>query len=55
MTFYVLRYSPDVPMDQRPHEPTVGRFATWLEAEDRRLTLGNRDDLQVEERTEPKR
>ncbi len=54
-SFHVVRYSPEVPMDRRPHAPTVGRFPTWLAAEEHRLAQDNQDDLQVEQRTEKAR
>ncbi|AJR18026.1 hypothetical protein GUY44_07605 [Pimelobacter simplex] len=50
MTFYVLRYLPEVPMDRRKHASTAGRFPTWLDAEEQRLTQPNKDDLQIEVR-----
>lgn len=50
MTFYVVRYLPEIPMDRRKHPATLGRFPTWLDAEDHRLAQVNKDDLQVESR-----
>jgi hypothetical protein len=42
-------------MDRRKHTPTLGRFPTWLDAEDQRLAQPNRDDLQIEHRQEADR
>lgn len=55
MTWHVLRYRPEVPMDRRAHSATLGRFSTWLDAEEKRLTLANQDDLQIESRDEAER
>lgn len=35
--FYVLRYVPDVEVRQRKHVHTLGRFPSWVDAEDARL------------------
>lgn len=35
--FYVVRYLPDVDLKKRKHEFTVGRFASFGEAEDHRI------------------
>jgi hypothetical protein len=31
--FYVIRYQPDVPLDERKHSQTLGRFETWADAD----------------------
>lgn len=36
MTFYALRYVDGTPLSDRKHEHTLGRFPTWLDAEDAR-------------------
>lgn len=45
--FYALRYLPGVPLNQRKHAPTVGRWETWLDAEDARLARPTADLLEV--------
>ena len=47
MSFYALRYLPLVPLTKRKHEPTVGRFETWLDAEVARETRPGKDLLEV--------
>lgn len=42
-TFYVLRYREDVDIDLRKHNQTLGRFGSWLDADEereRRLAAG---------------
>jgi hypothetical protein len=46
--FYVLRYTAHVPVDQRKHADTEGRFDTWLDADDARLLRPNKDLLEVQ-------
>lgn len=47
MTFYVLRYIDGVHIDRRKHAATVGRHPTWLDAEEKRQTAPNPEDLEV--------
>lgn len=55
MSFHVLRYAREVPMDRRPHAPTVGRFTSWLAAEEQRLAQPNAADLEIQVREEGSR
>ena len=47
MSFYALRYQEHVPVDRRKHADTLGRFDTWLDADDARLLQPNADLLEV--------
>lgn len=51
-TFYALRYLATVPLKKRKHGPTVGRFETWIDAEDERLMRHGSDLLEVVTRSE---
>jgi hypothetical protein len=46
-TFYALRYAPDVPFDQRKHEPTLGRWDDFGEADDERTRRFNGHLMEV--------
>lgn len=35
--FYVLRYTDHVPVDHRKHAHTLGRFESWVDADDARV------------------
>lgn len=52
-TYYALRYAAEVPLSQRKHGATVGRWSTWLDAETARETRPNAELLEVVERTVP--
>lgn len=45
--FHALRYLPTVPLKERKHVPTLGRWDSWLEAEDARLLLPTAGLLEV--------
>lgn len=47
MEFYALRYLPETPLKERKHPLTVGRWATWLDAEDARVAKPNAAQLEV--------
>lgn len=47
---FVVRYLPHVPINQRKHQPTVGSFNTWLDAENHRLAAPAPELLEVEQR-----
>jgi hypothetical protein len=51
-SFYAVRYQAQVALKHRKHAPTVGRFETWVDAEDHRLAQFNSDLLEVVTRTE---
>lgn len=34
--FYALRYASEVPLEQRKHAQTLGRFESWVEADEER-------------------
>lgn len=48
--FYVVRYVAGTPLSRRPHACVVGRWSTWVDAEDARLAQPNAADLEVLER-----
>lgn len=48
--FYALRYLPHVAVKDRKHEHTLGRFDTWVEADDARVLTPVADVLEVVER-----
>lgn len=50
--FYVLRYVDGTPITKRWHRFTLGRWATWLAAEDVRLASPVAASLEVCERFE---
>lgn len=45
--FYALRYLPDVSLKDRKHEPTVGRWADFGEADDARQKRFNGHLMEV--------
>lgn len=47
MTFYAIRYLPEVPLKERKHAPIVGRWDDFGDAEDARLALPNASRLEV--------
>ena len=47
---FTLRYKHDAPLQPRPHEPTVAKFATYAEAIDHLDEQPNSDVLEVVER-----
>lgn len=51
--FYALRYLPEVPLKERKHAATVGRFETWLDAEDARAASAKAHQLEVVTRRLP--
>jgi hypothetical protein len=46
-TFYALRYLPEVALADRKHEPTIGRWDDFGEADDTRRTRFNGDLMEV--------
>jgi hypothetical protein len=50
--FAVLRYVDGVPLHQRVHASTFGRYPDWDSAERARVGLSNGADLEVQERSE---
>lgn len=48
--FYALRYIPGIPLKDRKHAPTVGRWNTWVDAEDARLERPHPERLEVVQR-----
>lgn len=46
-TFHALRYRPEVPLNRRKHGPTLGRFESWIDAEDARVERFNAELLEV--------
>lgn len=51
--FYVVRYLPQVPLNKRKHEFTLGTFSSWDAAEDHRVAQPVVNLLDVERRTKP--
>lgn len=49
-TYFALRYVAGIPVDQRKHEFTLGRWATWIDADDARLLNPAQNLLEVVER-----
>lgn len=47
---YFIRYCKDVPVHERFHSSTVGRFDSWVDAEDARVLKSNAQDLEVVQR-----
>jgi hypothetical protein len=45
--FYALRYVANVPLPERKHDLTLGRFDTFADAEAARRSRPNADDLEV--------
>lgn len=50
--FYVLRYITGTPLAKRYHRFTLGRWSSWLAAEDARLANPMATSLEVSERLE---
>lgn len=46
-TFYVIRYTEHVPVDHRKHAHTLGRFDSWVSADDARVSSPVAELLEV--------
>lgn len=44
---YVLRYVAGTPLKDRPHSETLGRWPSWVDAEEARERSPRRDQLEV--------